>query len=150
MNKIVMERKSPTDLSKITISYFFFNLNNILFCFHSGYYRVIERSAGEWQTKCLNKSEEPKEEFLQEICKELGFPNATNILHRLLDPQQTVLNSEYRDPIKIVSNVLPSHVKLNDKFQLPSFQLSRKPTKVMPWNDVDKANCNQLEINCGA
>lgn len=110
----------------------------------------MERSAGEWQTKCVKKSDEPTEQFLQGICKELGFPNTTNVSHRLLDPQQTVLNSEYRDPVKIVSNILPSHVKLNDNFQLKSFQLSRKPTKVMPWNDIDKANCNLLEINCGA
>lgn len=151
MNKIAMERRSPTDLSKMIKSYYIsFNLNNILLSSHSGYYRIMERSAGEWQTKCIKKSDKPTQQFLQSICEELGFPNTTNVSYHLLDPQQIVLNSEYRDPVKIVSNVLPSHVKLNDKFQLKSFQLSRKPTKVMPWNDIDKANCNQLEINCGA
>lgn len=119
--------------------------------FFSGYYRVIERSVGEWQTKCLKKPGKPTQNDIVDICQRLGYMNATDIHYRLLDPEtEPELSSKYRDAVKIVTTNLFSNVKLNDKFQLQSIQPSRNTTQIQPWNANDNANCYQLEINCGA
>lgn len=151
MNKLVIAAKKamiPSKNSIRLIMLFDCKLNFYLdFDFISGYYRVVERSAGEWQTKCVEKSRELTQQELREICMQMGYQNTTEINHRLMDSDQDA-ESNYQKPIKVINKNLFSTLELNEHFNLTSIQPSRKIAKHMHWNDIDKANCYQLEINC--
>lgn len=109
---------------------------------------MIERSAGEWQTKCIEKRKKPTEADLKTICAHLGYANATDISYELLDPEQNI-ESIYQNPVKVITTKAFSKVKLNDNFILNAIRPSYETATHFSWNASDNANCNQLLINCG-
>ncbi|XP_031617390.1 serine protease nudel-like isoform X2 [Contarinia nasturtii] len=117
---------------------------------NSGYYRVIERSAGEWQTKCLWKANPnpPSKVKLKHICNELGFVNATNIQYHLLDSAQEDKPKYPKKSTKVIWKNVFSVVQLNDKFRLTKVNHGPKTIQHVHWDDNDKSNCYQLEISC--
>lgn len=117
------------------------------------YYRVHQRSRGdESETKCVNKNqtaEEIKSELMK-ICHQLGFTNATNISHRLLDPvsNRTHIEQNYqRQAFKLFPDDPFSFIQLNDNFNM-SFAQPTRGTKLVAWNTIDEQKCYQLELNC--
>lgn len=114
--------------------------------FSSGYYRVAERSAGEWQTMCIKKPENPTMNSLKAICKSLGFPAVTKVEFQLIDSEQ--ISSKYRNSDKIVNTNQASMLRLNNNFNVTLLRPSQNESKIIPWDADDNKNCYQLEIKC--
>lgn len=125
----------------------------ITIAFHSNkYYRVIERSNGEWQTKCIDKElgYNMNKYELSEVCRHFGFNLTKGIDHRLLDSitNQTHIQRNYqRNAIKMLPNIPKSTLKLNDNFNLTLFAPTHNP-KPVKWDKIDEAKCYQLEVYC--
>lgn len=109
--------------------------------YNSNYYRVKERSIGEWQSVCYRDPGKPTKDELVSLCEQLGNSNATKILYQLFHP-----NDESTNTLNLFATNIISTVQLNDKFNLTLFDTRHKMTE---WYDKDDKTCNQLEINCG-
>lgn len=116
------------------------------------YYRVAERSSGAWETKCIAKERATKlnKTELKYICKQLGYDDVENVLHRIIDPIGNVTHIERNYPrraVKISTRIPSSTVKLNDNFNVTLIPSSRS-ARPIEWNQQDENSCFQLEIIC--
>ena len=74
---------------------------------------MVERSAGNWETKCVTKSNPPTKENLEKICKGMGYEQTTEIFYKLIDLAKDS-DHRYKTPIKSIS----MNIKLNDNFHV--------------------------------
>lgn len=129
----------------LTFEIFAFNYSN-------KFYRVAERSSGAWETKCIAKERANKinETELKHICKQLGFNDVENVIHRFIDPIGNLTHIEKNYPrraVKMSTRIPSTTVKLNDNFNLTLIPSSRD-AKPIQWSQQDENSCFQLEIIC--
>lgn len=113
---------------------------------------MAERSSGAWETKCIAKERANTIDQieLKRICKQLGFNDVENVIHRFIDPigNTTHIERNYpRRPVKMSTRIPSTTVKLNDNFNLTLIPSSRD-ARPIEWNQKDENSCFQLEIIC--
>lgn len=123
----------------------------------------MQRSFGFWHTKCFPKSTPPSQEELENLCKELGFDNVTNVVGRITNSNKPFENLESKNPsnnstvipvefqmnnaTKVVAYSKFSAVKLNDGFTV-HLRPSKPIAKLVTWDDGDHENCHRMDLKC--
>ncbi|XP_058066271.1 serine protease nudel [Anopheles bellator] len=124
--------------------------------YEAGYGELMEQSFGIWHSKCFPKTAQFGDEYMRDICEQLGYGQVRKIYGRAIVEQSRLRTANSTDsPAEklrraatktIVQNKF-SKVVINGNHTF-YMKPSRPMFKVINWNYHDEQNCHRLELLC--
>uniref|UniRef100_A0A182FG68 limulus clotting factor C n=2 Tax=Anopheles albimanus TaxID=7167 RepID=A0A182FG68_ANOAL len=126
--------------------------------YEAGYGELMEQSYGIWHSKCFPKTAQFGDEYMRDICEQLGYSQVRKIYGRAIvegarlrtaNDTESPVDKLRRTATKAVVHNKFSKVVINDHHTF-YMKPSRPMFRVINWNYHDEQNCHRLELLCAA